>query len=257
MFSQLPNTSSGSCAANHIVDQLPSRATVAAASASNSAAYAKIVQTIFTMCRVTLLLLLVCFGLAVNGCGTRQVAPVNASEIVSVAQWGGTPAEPSAARRHRIDRITLHHQGLAFPRGKDPQKYLRDLQSWSRNTRGWIDVPYHYVIDLDGNTYEGRDINFAGDTNTNYDPAGHALIEVVGNFEDVEPNAAQLEAISNLMALLATRYDVSVDNIRGHRDVATGTECPGKNLYRYLENGYFHAQVRDRMKSRDESGGRK
>ena len=146
------------------------------------------------MRRVTLLLFLVCSGLAVNGCGTRQIAPANALEIVSVAQWGGTPAEPSAARRHRIDRITLHHQGLTFPRGKDSQKYLRDLQSWSRNTRGWIDVPYHYVIDLDGNTYEGRDISFAGDTNTSYDPAGHALIEVVGNFEDVEPNAAQLEA---------------------------------------------------------------
>ena len=238
-------------------DRVPAGNPAAESNKYGVVACREIVQTLFTMRRVTLLLLLVCFGLAVNGCGTRQVTPVNASEIVSVAQWGGTPAEPSAARRHRIDRITLHHQGLAFPRGKDPQKYLRDLQSWSRNTRGWIDVPYHYVIDLDGNTYEGRDINFAGDTNTNYDPAGHALIEVVGNFEDVEPNAAQLEAISNLMALLATRYDVSVDNIRGHRDVATGTECPGKNLYRYLENGYFHAQVRDRMKSSDDSGGRK
>ena len=204
------------------------------------------------MRRVTLSFLVVCFGLAANGCGTRHVAPAVAIEIISVAQWGGTPVESSPVRRHRIDRITLHHQGLAFPRGKDPQKYLRDLQSWSRNTRGWIDVPYHYVIDLDGKTYEGRDIRFAGDTNTNYDPAGHALIEVVGNFDDVEPNTAQLAAVTNLMTLLVVQHGVAVENIRGHRDVAPGTECPGKNLYHYLENGFFHAQVRARLANRTE-----
>ena len=230
---------------------------LADSSGSDAAAQAKIVQTVFTMNRVAVSLFLVYAGLAITGCGTSRIGPSNAPQIMRVADWGGTPADESLARRHKIDRITLHHQGLAFPRGKDPQKYLRDLQSWSRKTRGWIDVPYHYVIDLDGNTYEGRDINFAGDTNTNYDPAGHALIEVVGNFDDVEPNATQLDAVSNLMALLVTRYDIPVDKIRGHRDVATGTECPGKNLYRYLENGYFHAQVRDRMKRRVEAGDRK
>ena len=168
-------------------------------------------------------------------------------DIISVRQWGGSPANESLARRHSISRITLHHQGATFPRGKDPRGYLRDLQTWSRTTKGWIDVPYHYVIDLDGRVYEGRDIRFAGDTNTGYDPAGHALIEVVGNFEEVEPNEAQLDAVVKLMALLAARYDVPVAAIRGHRDVAPDTECPGRNLYRYLENGFFRGQVAARL----------
>lgn len=183
----------------------------------------------------------------VTGCATRESSPHKALEIVSATRWGGTPANEALARQHEIRHITLHHQGLAFPRGKDPQQYLRDLQSWSRTTKLWIDVPYHYVIDLDGLIYEGRDIRFAGDTNTSYDPAGHALIEVVGNFEEVEPNSAQLDAVISLMTLLATRHGVAVENIRGHRDVAPGTECPGKNLYRYLENGYFQSQVRARL----------
>ena len=181
------------------------------------------------------------------GCATRESSPGVAPEIVRVAQWGGTPANEALARRHVISDITLHHQGLAFPRDKDPQQYVRDLQFWSRQSKQWIDVPYHYVIDLDGVIYEGRDIRFAGDTNTAYDPTGHALIEVVGNFEEVEPSAAQLEAVASLMTLLAKRHGVAVENIRGHRDVAPGTECPGKNLYRYLENGYFQSQVRARL----------
>jgi hypothetical protein len=187
--------------------------------------------------------------LAVTACATVYAPTIATPAIVAAHEWGGTPANESLARRHIINRITLHHQGIAFPRGKDPQQYLRDLQSWSRKTKNWVDVPYHFVIDLDGRIYEGRDIRFAGDTNTNYDPAGHALIEVVGNFEEVEPNAAQLEAVVSLMAKLASKYSVAVEAIRGHRDVAPNTECPGKNLYRYFENGYFHQQVRARMAS--------
>ena len=167
--------------------------------------------------------------------------------IIRVAQWGGTSANQALARLHTINRITLHHQGESFPRGKDPQQYLRNLQSWSRNTRGWIDVPYHFAIDLDGKIYAGREIEFAGDTNTEYDPAGHALIEVVGNFEDVEPNAAQLAAVIDLMAMLAARYRVPVEQIRGHRDYVPSTLCPGRNLYAYLQNGYFRKEVTKKL----------
>ena len=190
---------------------------------------------------------LVCAVIAITGCASREPLRADELDMVSVRQWGGTPANEALARPHTISRITLHHQGEAFPRGRDPRQYARDLQSWSRVTKGWIDLPYHYMIDLDGRIYEGRDIRFAGDTNTRYDPSGHALIEVVGNFEDVEPNAPQLAAVVNLMAELAARYRVPVDAIRGHRDYTPDTVCPGKNLYQYLENGYFHAQVRARL----------
>ena len=185
----------------------------------------------------------------IGGCSTTRVEPLASVEkrIVTVAEWGGTPTDPAKARPHTIDHITLHHQGEAFPPGKDPRAYLRTLQGWSRATKGWADIPYHYVIDLDGNIYAARDIGLAGDTNTSYDPKGHALIEVVGNFEEVEPNPKQLEAVVDLMALLADKYKVPVDRIHGHKDYAE-TACPGVNMYRYLENGYFHKRVAERLK---------
>jgi hypothetical protein len=167
--------------------------------------------------------------------------------IVPVSAWGGTPADASQARRHTIDHITLHHQGEAFKPGTDPQRYLRNLQTWSRGTKHWLDIPYHYIIDLDGRIYEGRDIAYAGDTNTEYDPKGHALIEVVGNFEEVEPNRQQLDAVVRLMAMLAKKYDVTLDRIASHRDFSTQTVCPGANLYRYVQEGYFRHKVALRL----------
>lgn len=182
--------------------------------------------------------------------GSAQAAPALADvehSVVSVSAWGGTPADPKLVRKHTITHITLHHQGEPFPQGKDPVQYLRNLQTWSRNTKHWADIPYHYIIDLDGKIYEGRDINYAGDTNTEYDPTGHALIEVVGNFEEVEPNQKQLDAVVDLMAMLAAKYHVPVERIASHRDFSAQTVCPGANLYRYVQQGYFRKKVAQRL----------
>jgi hypothetical protein len=168
--------------------------------------------------------------------------------IISVEEWGGTPADPSKARLQEITKITLHHQGEPFPQGKDPVAYLRNLQTWSRNTKHWLDIPYHYVIDLDGRIYEARKLEYAGDTNTEYDPKGHALIEVVGNFEEVQPNAAQLDAVVELMAMLARKYKVAPETIHGHKDYSAQTVCPGENLYRYLADGTIQRRVSERLR---------
>lgn len=176
-----------------------------------------------------------------------QTLPEVERSIVPVAAWGGTPADPAQAHRQAITHITLHHQGEPFRPGTDPRQYLRNLQTWSRNTKHWLDIPYHYIIDLDGNIYEGRKIDYAGDTNTEYDPTGHALIEVVGNFEEVEPNRQQLDAVVRLMAMLAHKYDVPLDHIASHRDFSTQTVCPGANLYRYVQEGYFRHKVALRL----------
>ena len=187
-----------------------------------------------------------CLALALPTHAAEPLAAVERA-IVPVAAWGGTPAVETQARRHTISQITLHHQGEPFKPGTDPQAYLRRLQTWSRTTKGWLDIPYHYVIDLDGRIYEARRIDFAGDTNTEYDPTGHTLIEVVGNFEEVEPNQQQLDAVVALMASLAAQYGVPVENIASHRDHSDKTVCPGANLYRYVKEDYFRHKVALRL----------
>jgi len=188
---------------------------------------------------------LVVIFLGIISCSSSNYVILNNFEksIIKVKDWGGTSAIDSLAKKHSITHITLHHQGEPFPKGKDPVKYLQNLQKWSRQEKHWIDIPYHFIIDLDGKVYEGRNINYAGDTNTEYDPTGHALIEVFGNFEEVEPNQNQFDAVVKTMAWLSIKYKVPVDSIRGHKDYSSKTVCPGKNLYRYLQSGYFKKRV--------------
>jgi hypothetical protein len=149
----------------------------------------------------------------------------------------------------RITSITLHHEGSAKPLRPedDPVAGLRALQSWGERDRNWWDVPYHYLIDLDGHVYEGRDWHYMGETNTTYDPSGHLLISILGNYNLQEPTKAQLDAIADVMAWAVKKFDVPLDSIRGHYQYAE-TNCPGKNLRKYLEDGTFRRMVVARLK---------
>jgi hypothetical protein len=149
---------------------------------------------------------------------------------------------------HRITHVTLHHTGSPEPLrpGDDPVERLRGLQRWGRTDRNWWDVPYHYLIDLEGRIYEGRDWRYMGETNTAYDPAGHFLISVIGNYGVQEPTPAQLQAIAGLMAWAVSRFDVPLDRIGGHYDYAH-TTCPGSHLRAYLEDGTFRRAVASRL----------
>lgn len=182
-------------------------------------------------------------GLVALEVGTLASVPPNvAASLVS----GG--ADMRLRIPQKITSITLHHEGSPKPLlpGDDPVQQLRNLQSWGERDRNWWDVPYHYLIDLDGNVYEGRDWHYMGETNTTYDPSGHLLITVIGNYNLQEPTPAELDAIADIMAWAVKEFDVPLDSIKGHYQYAE-TGCPGKNLRKYLEDGTFRRMVEARL----------
>jgi hypothetical protein len=150
---------------------------------------------------------------------------------------------------HRITHVTLHHTGSAEPLRpeEDPVAKLRGLQSWGAAERNWWDVPYHYLIDLEGRIYAGRDWRYMGETNTTYDPGGHFLISVIGNYERQQATPAQLAAIADLMAWALKEFDLPVERIGGHYHYAR-TGCPGQHLRKYLEDGTLQRMVRERLR---------
>jgi hypothetical protein len=149
---------------------------------------------------------------------------------------------------HRITHVTLHHTGDSRPLlpGEDPVQRLRGLQSWGATDRNWWDVPYHFLMDLDGRIFEGRDYHYMGETNTTYDPGGHFLISIIGNYGLQEPTQAQVEAIADMMAWALREFDLPLDKIGGHYNYAS-TSCPGTHLRKYLEDGTLKRMVADRL----------
>lgn len=174
-------------------------------------------------------------------CSCASSTKVPPPEILSRATWQAQPPIVEM-KTHVPSRITIHHTAVKQNPQRTLAQKLTALQKFSQNpgTLGsgkakpaWPDVPYHYYIDCHGNVGEGRAVGFVGDTNTKYDPTGHALVVLEGDFEQEEPTAAQLAALRKMIAWLADRYQVPPERIGGHQDFA-GTLCPGKNLQALL-----------------------
>ena len=160
-----------------------------------------------------------------------------APPIVPREAWGARPAA-GPMRPHAISRITIHHTaGLQRPERTLADK-LRALQEFSqtrsplgdgRIKEPWPDIPYHFYVDLEGQVAEMRDVGYAGDSNTAYDPAGHLLIVLEGNFESEFATAPQMEALRRLVVWAAAKWGVPASRIGDHNDFAQ-TACPGRRL---------------------------
>jgi hypothetical protein len=160
---------------------------------------------------------------------------------LSRAEWGAKPPV-LPMRSHQLTRLTIHHTGTPQQPGRSLVEKMKALQKFSQEDspladgsrkQAWADVPYHLYIDINGEIAEGRDINYAGDTNTAYDPAGHLLVVVEGNFEKEAITAAQLKTLEMLVPALANHYTIQAENLAGHKDFAQ-TSCPGNALYMHI-----------------------
>ena len=98
------------------------------------------------------------------------------------------------------------------------------------------------MIDRNGHIYQGRPYTAVGDTRTSYDPTGHLLIAVKGNFEEQELTEPQLESLTAMLAWGVSEFEVPPTEITGHRDWAA-TACPGESLYALIANGELAASA--------------
>lgn len=182
--------------------------------------------------------------------GTPAVQPANSNQlvkneapsaprpdIISSEQWSAK-GPVGEAKEHTISVITIHHTATVPKKGVSIEKKMKSLQNFSQTESrldtgkikpAWFDIPYHYYVSVDGQIAEGRSIKYVGDTNTGYDPTGHALIVLEGNFENTDPSPAQLKSLQTLASWLAAFYKVPPADIKAHNDFAS-TACPGKKL---------------------------
>ena len=162
-------------------------------------------------------------------------------DIVSRQDWGAQTADLSKMQEQTITQLTIHHAGDQTGT-TGPARY----RSWQAYhiSRGWGDLAYHYIVGVDGTIYEGRDPRYAGATGTNYDPSGHLLVVVEGNFNNDQPTPAQLDTLTRILAWASIEYAVSPSTIAGHRDHAS-TSCPGNNLYPYIASGEIESWVKE------------
>ncbi len=175
---------------------------------------------------------------------TTTTSPPAVLEIIERAAWGARPAT-SAYGSHTIERLTVHHTAVALTDNRDAPARLRGHQAYHQE-QGWPDLAYHFAIDREGNVYEGRPFSAPGDTFTSYDPAGHFLPVLEGNFDEQQPTESQIESLIRLLAWASGHFGVVPGEIGGHRDYAA-TTCPGDAFYELISGDVVAARVSGRL----------
>lgn len=213
---------------------------------------------------------------SVNDNGTPPVAEVaNQRESDCEAAQEAYPGEFKTTRRttkgengrtlrwaytysKKIDLIVVHHTAIGVK--SDPRsgaERVRAIYQYHAVNRGWGDIGYHYLIDEDGEIYEGK---AGGD----YVVGGHAYcnnvntlgISLLGNFDIEKPTQDQMKALQWLIVELADKYDIDLDAnatyhgktyaspILDHGDLLS-TGCPGFYLDKTV------SQVREHVEDGD------
>lgn len=147
--------------------------------------------------------------------------------IVTRAQWGAASARCSMTSDPNKYRMAIHHTEGA---SSDPTRQLRGVQAFHAN-KGWCDIGYHFLIDVDGTIYEGRELTYRGVHAANNN-TGNIGISHIGNFHQQTPPAVMLASTARLVERLSSLYgiDLARSDIKGHREYSS-TDCPGNLLY--------------------------
>lgn len=155
---------------------------------------------------------------------TTTTAPVVSIVAACRGAWGAAPVSGEMVE-HTPVRLTLHHTAVSQTASTQGPARARQHQRFHQSL-GWPDLAYHFLVDRSGLAYEGRDVRFRGDTGTEYDPTGHFLVCMEGDFDSQEPTAAQLDTTVALFAWASSRYGIDASTLAGHGAYAA-TSCPG------------------------------
>jgi len=193
----------------------------------------------------------------------KLVDPEMPAIISRSGWWGDLPPgelEPDySPQQISITHAAVHHTVTANS-PSNPAQVVRQIWDWHVNDNGWLDIGYNFVIDHNGNIYQGRynpwlettDVRGAHAGNSNSQSTGIALLgqfEPGANPQVGDPETAALDALIQLISWRFNQRGIDplgsasipvnpggsevLPTIFGHRDVSN-TACPGENLYTLL-----------------------
>ncbi|MFZ4584506.1 MAG: peptidoglycan recognition family protein [Acidimicrobiia bacterium] len=222
---------------------------------------------------------------SIPGVGAQTATPAYAPNpffpaprVISRAQWGANEAlrlaKDPCVYDSTVTKIVVHH--TASPSNpSDPAATVRGVYAY--HTSGvYIDIAYNFLIDQNGNIYEGRwsrnlkpGENPNGESYAGQVRGGHALntnvqtigIAMIGTFTGEFPSSAALESLVKMCTWKCGRWGIDprgssqyldgrvFPNIIGHRGTSS-TECPGNGVE------WFMGYIRDESARRIDAANR-
>ncbi|KAK2151800.1 hypothetical protein LSH36_350g02015 [Paralvinella palmiformis] len=157
----------------------------------------------------------------------------SAINIVSRSEWGARPPKGTTPLSPVNMQFIHHTAGIRCYNQADCMAEVRATQDFHMDVNGWNDIGYNFLVGDDGNAYEGRGWYIQGAHAQSYNNDAIGIV-IMGDFTNVMPGQAALDALNNLLGCGAENNVNYPYTIHGHRD-GCATECPGNTLYPYIQ----------------------
>jgi N-acetylmuramoyl-L-alanine amidase len=155
--------------------------------------------------------------------------------IVNQAEWQALPAiKVTPLPEKPASTVIIHHTASA-PCNQDEVCVikLRDMQHFHVVFQKWDDIGFNFLIGGNGVIYEGRGWGVQGVDTKGFDSKS-VSISFIGEFKDILPEDAALEAANKLIKCGVSLGHISETYILiGHRQISS-TSCPGSKLFGHL-----------------------
>ncbi|HEV8113961.1 MAG TPA: peptidoglycan recognition family protein [Planctomycetota bacterium] len=177
-------------------------------------------------------------------------APRAALPIIPRSQWGAMTAIAAHMDKNRGGwrRMTVHHSAERVPPELDgtfaeSAAAVRSIQKAHMEGKetGYGDIGYHFVIDPYGRVFQGRDLAWQGAHAAGANNVQNIGICLIGNFDEEKPTKAALDRLRQLLDNLRSTWKIPRSQVFTHQELKS-TECPGRNLARWVE-AYRHTAV--------------
>lgn len=162
------------------------------------------------------------------------------------AAWGAkNPDSPGGLVVHPNTRthFVTHHTTGSNLGDPDPQQWVRNIQNQHMAVNGWEDIGYNFLVDRNGDYYEGRGWDRSGACQYGLNTGGWCVAYLGGgatgdaDYDPLPPTAAALRTIRALADEADFRAGKSLIRL-GHTEVPNNsTECPGDILLDWVHAG--------------------
>lgn len=135
----------------------------------------------------------------------------------------------------KITEIILHCS--ATQEGKD--FHAKDIDKWHRQ-RGFNEIGYNFVIDLDGTIEEGRNIEKIPAHCKGHNATSIGICYIGGCDKNLKPKDtrtdAQKKAMKILVHQLMEKYNIPLNNVYGHYQFCSSKACPSVKIEQLRED---------------------
>ncbi|WP_207943030.1 N-acetylmuramoyl-L-alanine amidase [Actinomadura sp. KC345] len=161
-------------------------------------------------------------------------------DIISRAQWGArSPRSRSLVGWPARREFIVHYS--AGPKTQT----VEQIQAFHMDGNGWSDVGYNFLVNVDGEIFEGRGWGVVGAHAPDHNTSGIGVC-VIGR--DGDATAAAKRSVRWLYDQACEKAGRQLRKL-GHRDVYS-TSCPGDELYAWVRAG-MPADLEDDVSAED------